>query len=191
MRTASIVIAAALLAVLSPSQILAEEPHHNPATQPQKERGGWSPEATDCYLKLRELGDAVYRHAVKNANRLPTSLVDLLPLIKDPTRFICPSQAEHADPPGEDLTAWIKDNSSYVYLPTGDKPALLSKIPGDQWTTTILLHDDLDCPHTLGEKGQRVVVLFIDSHAEMMPIDVARKAIEESRARIEAAREGP
>ena len=84
------------------------------------------------------------------------------------------------NPTGE----WIDANTSWVYLGGDVVPA---DVPKTEWTETVILHERLDGENAEKEK---IILGFLDDHAERVKRAEAIKLIEKSKKTLDAARVG-
>lgn len=164
-----------------------------------------SPEQLRCQQNLAVLVEAAQRYSQANRGVLPPSLGLTLNNIEEamegrslpgtgprkvvpwPTTgpaqplahyYLCPSDAARAKAPEKVTPEWVNENTLYRYLANNLLNAI-DKYP----PSTVMIHEDLNWKG----HGDTVNVGFWDGSVRAMDRASAAKAIEESRARIDAA----
>lgn len=153
---------------------------------------------------LLNLGVAVHGYAANNNDQLPPDLGATLAYVdrnsewteedKRPASpqekarlYLTPQDQKATEIPDAATPQWINENTSYMYL--GREDVTLSAIPQDVWATTVLLHERLDAKRPQPDADNQIAVVWCDGHVELLPVELAKQRIAESKKTLEGARQ--
>ena len=165
---------------------------NTPSSQPAEEKldaGGWTPELSETGKRMREIGLAALTYASDHDGRLPPTLGETLPYIGGtPTRragrYLLPH--EDARALADRLTVSEVDrHTAYVYLAGGIELKKLSDAAANE---TAMFYTRLQSPLHHPKDGEVVVILWLDGHGEIAPVQSAKTIIEASERELQRIR---
>jgi hypothetical protein len=163
---------------------VAPAPSTKPSTQPSKiakllDFKGRE-QITQTMSSMRNLLLCSVEYANDHANVFPADQGEMVPYLRananadeQASAFVDPRFP--VDVPKEMNADWVNKNSAWTYIGAG-----MSSMKVKDPATTIVIHSNLEKPF-----GDLIVAGYADGHVEVMKLDLARPAIEESKTRIQ------